>query len=93
MNRRMMNFMVKRKRLSLTMTQHAVILGLFVYILIFGWELRAFAGEEVGSLLDLPPGPPLGRAIDALTEAQIRGQVRSARGAEKWLKDWANRDA
>jgi tRNA nucleotidyltransferase (CCA-adding enzyme) len=50
-------------------------------------------GEEVCSLLDLPPGPPLGRAIDALTEAQIRGQVRSARGAEKWLKDRAKRDA
>jgi poly(A) polymerase len=46
-------------------------------------------GEEVGALLGIPPGPDLGRAVDALTEAQVRGDVRTKEGAERWLKSFA----
>ena len=48
-------------------------------------------GEEVGALLAIPPGPDLGRALDALTEAQVRGDVRTKRGAERWLRSFAKR--
>jgi poly(A) polymerase len=44
------------------------------------------SGEEIAALLRIAPGPDLGRAVDALTEAHVRGQVRTKRGAERWLK-------
>ncbi|MCU0232545.1 MAG: hypothetical protein MUE90_00720 [Thermoanaerobaculales bacterium] len=43
-------------------------------------------GEEVGALLGIPPGPELGRAVDALTRAQVRGEVRTQEGAARWLR-------
>lgn len=46
-------------------------------------------GEEVGALLGIPPGPDLGRAVDALTEAQVRGEARTRPGAERWLRRFA----
>jgi tRNA nucleotidyltransferase (CCA-adding enzyme) len=42
-------------------------------------------GLEISDLLGISPGPALGRAVDALTEAQVRGQVRTTAGAKKWL--------
>jgi tRNA nucleotidyltransferase/poly(A) polymerase len=46
------------------------------------------AGEEIAALLGLPPGPALGRAVAALTEARVRDEVRTRRGAERWLQRW-----
>jgi tRNA nucleotidyltransferase (CCA-adding enzyme) len=48
-------------------------------------------GEEIANILEIEPGPGLGRAIDALTEAQVRGEVRTARRAERWLQVWSKR--
>ena len=45
-------------------------------------------GKEIARLLGLDPGPGLGRAVDALTGAQVRGEVRSRGGAERWLRQW-----
>lgn len=42
-------------------------------------------GQEIGSLLGLSPGPALGRAVDALSEAQVRGEIRTAEGAKRLL--------
>jgi tRNA nucleotidyltransferase (CCA-adding enzyme) len=43
-------------------------------------------GNEIEALLETEPGPALGRAINALVEAQVRGKVRTAEGAKKWLR-------
>lgn len=43
------------------------------------------SSEEIGAITGVKPGPALGRAIDALTEAQVRGEVRTANGARVWL--------
>jgi len=48
------------------------------------------SGNEVAALLRLEPGPDLGRAIDALTEAQVKGEVRTPLGAKRWLERWSN---
>lgn len=44
------------------------------------------SGGEIAAILELEPGPDLGRAIDALTEAQVRREVRTANGARRWLR-------
>ncbi len=46
------------------------------------------AGEEIAALLGLPPGPALGRAVAALTDAQVRDEVRTRGGAARWLRRW-----
>jgi len=46
------------------------------------------AGEEIAALLGLPPGPALGRAVAALTDAQVRNEVRTRGGAVRWLRAW-----
>ena len=48
-------------------------------------------GAEIASILEIEPGPELGRAIEALTEARVRGEVRSAGGAKRWLRSWLKR--
>ena len=50
---------------------------------------QLLSGEEIASILDLEPGPQLGRAIDALTKAQVRGEVRTDTGARRWLGAWS----
>jgi tRNA nucleotidyltransferase/poly(A) polymerase len=61
-----------------------------------GRELAApeplLSGEEVMSLLDLGPGRRLGTAFRAVTEAQIRGEVRSRKGALRWLRRWESKE-
>jgi tRNA nucleotidyltransferase (CCA-adding enzyme) len=47
------------------------------------------SGQEIAALLRIAPGPDLGRAVDALTDAQVRGEVRTKRGAERWLRRFA----
>ena len=44
------------------------------------------SGEEIAAVLELQPGPELGHAVDALTEAQVRGEVKTAEGARRWLR-------
>ena len=44
------------------------------------------SGREVADLLGLEEGPELGRAINALTKAQVRGKVRTTEGARRWLR-------
>jgi len=44
------------------------------------------SGREVANLLGLEEGPDLGRAINALIEAQVRGEVRTVAGARRWLR-------
>ena len=51
------------------------------------------AGEEIAALLGLPPGPALGRAVAALTDAQVRGEVRTRGGAVGWLRRWFEADS
>jgi hypothetical protein len=48
-------------------------------------------GGEIAGILGIEPGPELGRAIGELTEAQVRGEVRTAGGARKWLQATLNR--
>jgi tRNA nucleotidyltransferase/poly(A) polymerase len=43
-------------------------------------------GDQVGEVLDITPGPVLGRAIAALREAQVRGEVKTVSGAKRWLR-------
>ena len=43
-------------------------------------------GNEIEALLGTEPGPALGRAVDSLIEAQVRGEVKTAEGAKKWLR-------
>jgi hypothetical protein len=50
-------------------------------------------GEEIANLLGLEPGPALGRAANALVEAQVRGDVRTSGGAVKWLLTWHEANA
>ncbi len=47
------------------------------------------SGNEIAAHLGLEPGPHLGCAIDALTEAQIRREVRTPGGARRWLARWS----
>ena len=42
-------------------------------------------GEAIAALLDLPPGPELGRVKRALLQAQIRGDVRTREEAERFV--------
>ena len=42
--------------------------------------------EEVASLCRLSQGPKLGEALRALVHAQVRGDVRTAEGARRWLR-------
>ncbi len=48
-------------------------------------------GDEVLALLDRPPGPWVGQALQALTEAQAAGEVTDRAQAEAWLRVWAQR--
>ncbi|MFV2073012.1 MAG: hypothetical protein ACC742_10230 [Thermoanaerobaculales bacterium] len=48
--------------------------------------------SELMGLLDLAPGPELGSAFRAVTDAQIRGEVRSREGARRWLREWSKRN-
>jgi len=48
--------------------------------------------EEIASILQIEPGPELGRTIGALIEAQVRGAVRTANGARRWLRGYSKRN-
>jgi len=59
------------------------------------WRARAhelvdptplLAGPAVATLLGLEEGPELGAAMRVLIEAQVRGKVRTADGARRWLE-------
>lgn len=47
------------------------------------------SGQEIAAHLGLESGPGLGRAVDALAEAQVRLEVRTPGGARRWLTRWS----
>jgi tRNA nucleotidyltransferase (CCA-adding enzyme) len=47
------------------------------------------SGREISRILEIEPGRELGRAADALIEAQVRGEVRTVQGAARWLRSWS----
>jgi len=47
------------------------------------------SSAEIASILKIEPGPGLGRAIDALIQAQVRDEVRTVNGARRWLRVWS----
>ena len=44
-------------------------------------------GREVGRILDLSPGPTIGRLLDLLVEAQVSGEIRNREEAMRRLPD------
>jgi tRNA nucleotidyltransferase (CCA-adding enzyme) len=49
------------------------------------------SAEEIARLLEIEPGPELGRTVASLAEAQVRGEMRTAKGARRWLQGWSKR--
>ena len=47
-------------------------------------------GLSACAILGIKPGPALGRALDALMEAQIEGGVNDRAGAEAFLRELSN---
>jgi tRNA nucleotidyltransferase (CCA-adding enzyme) len=47
---------------------------------------RLLTGEDVQELLGIPPGPAMGRALAAVRQAQIDGQVRTREAAVEMLR-------
>lgn len=43
-------------------------------------------GKEIMRLLDLPPGPPVGRVKQTLREKQLRGELSTPDQARAWLR-------
>lgn len=43
--------------------------------------------DEVATLAGISPGPELGTLLDRLRIAQVRGEVRTAAGARRWIAD------
>ena len=50
--------------------------------------VMVLSGEEVMALLDLKPGPQVGRALEALLLAQAEGRVRTREEARAFLLYW-----
>ena len=49
------------------------------------------SSAEIASSLKIEPGPGLGRAIDALIRAQVRGEVSTPEDGTRWLLEWPKR--
>jgi tRNA nucleotidyltransferase (CCA-adding enzyme) len=49
------------------------------------------SSAEIANILKIEPGPGLGRAIDALIQAQVRDEVRTVNSARRWLRVWSTR--
>jgi tRNA nucleotidyltransferase/poly(A) polymerase len=49
---------------------------------------RLLSGEDVMELLELPPGPAVGLALDALEEEVGSGEIATASEARAFLRDW-----
>lgn len=50
------------------------------------------SGDEIGALLGIEPGPPIGAAVRELLAAQFAGEVGDREGAEAHLLAWSERD-
>ena len=48
-------------------------------------EAPLLSGQDLMALLDLAPGPQVGRAVRALAEAWALGDVQNAEEARRWL--------
>lgn len=42
-------------------------------------------GTEIATLKGIEPGPELGKIVNALLRAQVRGEIRTCGGAKRWL--------
>ncbi|MDD4287242.1 MAG: CCA tRNA nucleotidyltransferase [Candidatus Peribacteraceae bacterium] len=51
---------------------------------------QLLSGEEIMEILGLAPGEKVGQIIEALHEAQIRGEVTRKSEAKDFLKEWKN---
>ncbi len=49
---------------------------------------RLLTGHDIQRMFELSPGPLIGKALDALEEAQVEGTVNSRKEAESWLGAW-----
>lgn len=49
---------------------------------------KLLSGEEIMSILNIPPSPLLGKIIKELTEAQINGDVTNKTDAENFVKNF-----
>ena len=58
---------------------------------VFGRRSPLLDGEQVASLLALPPGPQRAEAVRVLRLAEARREVRSRRQAEGFLRSWRER--
>jgi tRNA nucleotidyltransferase/poly(A) polymerase len=53
---------------------------------------RLVTGAEVQELLGIPPGPEVGKALAAVRQAQVEGEVRTKDEALELLRSWSRRD-
>ncbi len=49
---------------------------------------RLLTGMDIQELLNIPPGPIIGRALNELEIAELEGRVRTREQAVVWLKEW-----
>jgi poly(A) polymerase len=49
---------------------------------------RLLTGHDLQRIFGLSPGPLIGKALDALEEAQVEGEVGTRDEAVSWLRDW-----
>jgi len=47
---------------------------------------RLLDGNDLMEVLGIPPGPEVGRALEAITEAQVEGRVRTREDAIKFVR-------
>ncbi len=50
---------------------------------------RHARGDQLRRWLDIPPGPHVGIALQALRRARIAGEIRSEEQQERWVREWA----
>lgn len=49
---------------------------------------RFLTGNDIQKIFGLSPGPLIGKALDALEDARVEGQVRTRREAIAWMGEW-----
>ncbi len=50
---------------------------------------QSATGDQIRRWLDIPPGPQVGKALQALQTARIAGEIRSEVQQERWVREWA----
>lgn len=49
---------------------------------------RLLTGRDIQEILNIPPGPIIGKALNELEIAELEGRVRTREQAAFWLKEW-----